>query len=87
MNAGAPCDMAAMKTGVVVSVDDFAGRGLVEPGDTVLRGQKLISGEVVGLSGEPRFVHSYGSVRARTWYVLSACAPLEYGAKIYTGAE
>lgn len=87
LNAGAPCDIAALRTGVVVSVDDFAGQGLVGPGDTVLKGQKLISGEVAGLSGETRLVHSYGSVRARTWYVLSACAPLEYGAKIYTGAE
>ena len=87
LNAGPPCDIAALKTGVVVSVDDFAGQGLVEAGDTVLKGQKLISGEVAGISGETRLVHSCGSVRARTWYVLSACAPLEYGAKIYTGAE
>ena len=87
LDVGAPCDLAAAKTGVVVSVDDFSGQRLVEPGDTVLKGQKLVSGELFSLGGERRLVRSFGSVRARTWYELSAVMPLECSAKSYTERE
>ena len=82
-----PCDIIARKTGVVVSIDDFSGQGLVEVGDTVLKGQKLISGELTNLGGRRRYVRSFGSVKAITWYELSAVMPLEYGAKSYTEHE
>ena len=82
-----PCDLIAGRTGVVVSIDDFSGQGLVEVGDTVLKGQKLISGELTDLGGKRRLVRSFGSVRARTWYELSSVMPLDYGAKSYTEHE
>ncbi len=82
-----PCDIAAAKTGVIVSFDDFRGRGLAEVGDTVLKGQKLVSGELPDLTGSVRYVHSFASVRARTWYELSAVMPLEYGVKDYNGIQ
>ncbi len=81
LDVGSPCDIVADRTGVVVSIDDFSGQGLAEVGDTVLKGQKLVSGEMIGLGGKRRIVRSFGSVRARTWYELSAVLPLEYAAK------
>lgn len=82
-----PCDIAAAKTGVITSFDDFSGRGLADVGDTVLKGQRLVSGEMPDLSGGVRYVHSTASVKARTWYVLSAVMPLSYGVKDYTGIQ
>jgi similar to stage IV sporulation protein len=64
-----PCDIVAVKTGLVEEIIVLKGDPMVKPGDTVTPGQVLISGIVK--SGEetpPYVVNAMGTVKARVWY-------------------
>jgi len=80
-------DIKAEKTGVIISVDDFSGTALVDKGDTVLKGQILVIGQMTGRTGEVRPVRAIADVTARTWYQFSASMPLLCMGKNYTGEE
>jgi similar to stage IV sporulation protein len=82
-----PREVAAGKTGTIESMNILEGRALVKKGDTVLRGQTLITGVLTDRQGQTRRVHAMGRVFARTWYILSAEMPLEIWEKTYTGEE
>ena len=64
-----PCDIIARKDGIIRQVIAKEGIEAVAEGDTVKKGQVLISGRVP-VKGEEqyRLVHAMGTVRARTWY-------------------
>lgn len=65
-----PCDIVAMKDGFIKQVIATEGVEAVGEGDTVRKGQVLISGNIP-LKGEDkkfRQVHAMGTVIARTWY-------------------
>lgn len=81
----APTDIIAAKTGLICEMSVFEGSKHAEKGDTVLKGELLISGTMPSLSGKTRRVHSQGVVKARTWYEFSEKIPLEYIGKRYTG--
>lgn len=80
-----PTAVRAKKGGIVVSVTAREGWTLVKPGDTVAAGDELISAYVP--LGTGRTVHATGSVRARTWYELTASMPLQAVKKEYTGEK
>lgn len=65
-----PCHIIAGMDGVIESIITKEGRSLVHKGDTVEKGQVLISGEITSEIEEiePRYVHAMGEVTARTWY-------------------
>ncbi len=65
-----PCDIIAERDGFVTKVIAKAGQEKVKEGDTVTRGQLLISGTVVADNQEKTtgLVHAIGEVYARTWY-------------------
>ncbi|MCX7923517.1 MAG: sporulation protein YqfD [Clostridia bacterium] len=66
-----PCDIIATKDGVIKSIITKEGQEAVKVGDTITRGQILISGSVVNAKKPevpPRLVHAIGLVKARTWY-------------------
>lgn len=69
-----PCDIIAAKDGVIHSVVAKEGLETVKIGDTVVKGQMLITGTIVPKNPEAPLllVHSMGSVKARTWYEASA---------------
>lgn len=69
-----PCDIVAARDGVIHSVVAKEGLETVKIGDTVVKGQMLITGTIVPKNPEapPLLVHSLGSVKARTWYEASA---------------
>ena len=73
----APHDLRAARSGIVRKVTVLSGRSLVEPGDAVLEGETLISGERESLSGGVRQEPALGEVRAETWYEISSVCPLE----------
>lgn len=82
-----PGDIVAGASGLIQRVEVYAGKALVEKGDTVLQGETLVSGQLDSLSSGQRQVHALGEIYARTWYSLSAQMPLEAGSKAYTGEE
>lgn len=69
-------DILAEKSGVITKLTVLEGRPNVAVGDTVLRGDVLISGSVMSETAQERRVHALGSATARTWYEISARVPL-----------
>lgn len=73
-----PCDIVADRDGVIASIVAKEGIEAVKVGDTVTKGQLLISGTVENSRDKdapPLMVHSMGTVKARTWY--EASSPVE----------
>ncbi len=87
VNENLDLEVAAERTGTVDSVSVWKGRALVKRGDTVLRGQTLISGIMSDRQGKTHPVHAMGKVMAWTWYEKSMELPLTVQEKIYTGEE
>lgn len=84
-------DIVASKDGVIKYMSIRSGEKMVAPGDTVIRGQVLVSA-LVERDGEnllehPYTVHSYGDVIARTWYTYNIKQHLYTEKKEYTGRE
>lgn len=71
INKNIPCDIIASRDGVIYSIVAKEGLETVKIGDTVTKGQLLITGKVDNLKNPelpPLMVHSIGSIKARTWY-------------------
>ena len=91
--ADVPCDIVAAKDGIILRVDAKAGETKVKAGETVTKGQLIVSGAVsyteMGSDLEigSELVHAQADVYARTWYDLQAITPLRYTGKAYTGRE
>ncbi|HHW49692.1 MAG TPA: sporulation protein YqfD [Clostridiaceae bacterium] len=82
-----PCDIIAKRDGVITSVIVKDGYEMVKAGDTVVKGQVLISGRVPikNETEKVRYVHSIGSVTARTWYEKSSQVNMKRVQKVKTG--
>ncbi len=87
-------DIVSEADGLITLVEAELGDPVVKAGDTVLAGDKLISG-VVTLE-PPKYsdlpvryyqTHARGRVWARTWRSLTAVIPLEASVKEYGGGE
>lgn len=65
-----PCNLVAAKDGVIKQVIALRGIDMVKPGDTVVKGQLLVSGSFVPKYNEEIEVkvHATGQVIASTWY-------------------
>lgn len=91
LDRSSPSNVVASRAGVVESIVALEGDPLVQPGATVQEGELLISGvrdmlnEKIGTSYGVNLVRARGEVTARTWYVLTAKAPLVVREKTYTG--
>ena len=70
-------DIVARRGGYITRVEALRGTAAVEPGQTVLPGELLISGEAQGRYRSHGAARAIGTVWARTWYELSAVAPSE----------
>lgn len=89
-----PADVVAAADGIILDIHPAAGQALFEDGDTVAKGEVLISGDVELRKPEESsydvgrlVVRAAGSVRARTWRTLTAAIPLTAAVKCYTGRE
>ncbi len=82
-----PCELTAAKDGVIALMLVRDGEAKVKVGDTVSRGQLLVSAmmgveeEGNPLEVQPVPVHAFGEVIARTWTVKSRDIPLKYDEK------
>lgn len=68
INKNEPCDIIASKNGVIDKILVLNGDGVVKDGDTVLKGQLLVTGIIKRHGMDIRYVHSMAKVHARTWY-------------------
>jgi similar to stage IV sporulation protein len=80
-----PCNVVAARDGVVTRVETLAGAPQVAPGQTVTRGQLLVSGVVDSQRVGARFLRAQARVFARVWYDMTAVTPLQTAEKHYTG--
>lgn len=87
-------DIVADTDGFVLRVEPEQGDAAVQSGDTVAKGDVLISGVVT--MEPPKYsdrpvrtyqTHARGRVMARTWRTVSAVIPVEAAVKEYTGEE
>lgn len=79
--------IVAEKAGLVEQVSALRGTAEVEARMAVLPGEVLIGGYATGRGGVQGPVRAAGGVVARTWYELTAQAPLEREEKAPTGRE
>lgn len=74
-------DIVAAKTGIIESLTVLNGTALVTTAQAVTEGETLISGRMDSITNDPRFVCAEGSVKARTWYEITAVCPEKTQAK------
>lgn len=84
-----PCDIVATKDGVIKSIFVKSGLEAVKVGETVKKGQVLISGTVPVKNQEdnPRVLHAIGDVNARTWYDARETVQTKIFEKLRTGSK
>lgn len=89
-----PADVVAAADGIILDIHTSAGRAMFQDGDTVAKGEVLISGDVELRKPEGSdydigklVVRAAGEVTARTWRELEASIPLTAQVKEYTGRE
>jgi similar to stage IV sporulation protein len=82
-----PCDIIAIKEGMIKQVIATQGIEAAGEGDTVKKGQVLISGKIPLKEDEKKFrlVHAMGKVPARTWYEETAPVRLSEVERLKTG--
>ena len=87
-------DVVSQADGIILQVEPLAGEALVAEGDTVAKGEVVISGLVS--MPPPQYsdlptryyqAHARGRVWARTWRTLRGAIPLQAQVKEYTGKE
>lgn len=81
----APCNIIAAKAGVIERMDTLSGSAKVISGQTVDKGQLLVSGIIDSVRLGARFVHADARVQARTWYDLEGILLTTGSGKHYTG--
>jgi len=70
-----PCSLYAAKDGVIKTITALKGHSVVAAGQTVKKGDLLITGELTSEAGIPHQVTARGEVIARVMYVVTAdCA-------------
>lgn len=86
--------VVAEADGIITHVEAERGQAVVAEGDTVARGEVVISGTVAmepplysDLPTRYYQTHARGRVWARTWRTLTGVIPLETWVKEYTGGE
>ncbi len=78
--------VVAERDGLIIDMAVLAGKALVKEGETVKKGQILVSGKLESKYPElgTRDVHALGRVIARTWYESSLPVSMEYNQRIRT---
>ncbi|NLY44278.1 MAG: sporulation protein YqfD [Clostridiaceae bacterium] len=82
-----PCNIVAAKDGVVESIVVKSGEPMVKKGDTIKKGQLLVSGVMDSKVQGIRYTHAVASIRARTWYEKSREISLIKIKRIKTGEK
>ena len=70
-------DIVASQSGVIRRLSVMNGKPLVSCGQTVMKGDVLVSGAMDSITGETRNVRALADVQAETWYERTAVCRLE----------
>jgi len=90
MDKTTPCNIVALKDGLITGIVTGAGKPLVKQGDVVRKGDVLVSGAFLteGDNGAiSTQVHAYAEVWAKMYSEINFEVPLSYDEKEYTGQE
>lgn len=68
INIDEPCDIIAVKNAVIDKIFVLNGDGVAKDGDTVKKGQLLVTGIIERNNLDTRYVHAMAKVLAKTWY-------------------
>ena len=84
-----PCHVVSTRDGIILSIQAKNGLAMVKPGDTVVKGQMLISGNMESIHPEfgSKQIHAMGEVIARTWYEIKKEVPVKKVIRKRTGRE
>ncbi len=82
-----PCDIIAMRDGIIKEIVEKNGEARIEIGDTVQKGDLLIAGTLSMPDSTYRTVHSIGDIYARVWHEKSGEYKLYINNDIPTGKE
>ncbi len=80
-------NIIAERDGLVKNMEVYAGNALVKEGETVRKGQVLVSGKLESKNPEfgSRDIHALGKIMARTWYENSLPVSKVYTQRLKTG--
>lgn len=81
------CDIVASRDGVIKDITIKEGQSRIEIGQTVMKGQLLISGVIKSERISERYTRSSGDVYARTWYEATNVYPLSRQIRTPTGKK
>lgn len=81
------CNLVAERDGLITEIEVLAGALKVKEGDTVTKGQLLVSGRLESENPEfgARNVHALGRIMARTWYEVQVPLSYEHTKRVRTG--
>ncbi len=82
-----PCNVVASADGYIVRLEAYEGSTKVRVGDSVVKGDLLISGVMESKLETTRFVHARGTVIANTNRVVETEVPLQQEKTVYLGQE
>lgn len=87
LDENAHTGIAAARDGIITDLTVTGGEAIIKKGDTVEKGDLLISALVHPRTEEarPYLAHGAGRVMARTWHTITVSAPAEQPEKRYTG--
>ena len=82
-----PIKLVAEQAGIIDRIEVLRGLACMKAGQTAAKGDVLVEAAVPSTFGDTVLVHALGTVKARTWYEISALMPTEYSQKDYTGEK
>ena len=82
-----PTDVVAAKDALVYSIYPLNGQAAVKEGQTVKKGDLLISGTMVHQDKKTRYVHAQGIVTGRVWYYASVVDSVYTEERVHTGRQ
>lgn len=80
-----PCSIVAKSDALILNMITRKGTPKVRPGDTVRKGDVLVSGELTMGEEEVQYVHASADIIAKTHYTISTQLGIEKVSKKYTG--
>ena len=82
-----PCDVVAAETGKILYMEVYDGQERVKVGETVGKGQQIVTGVTESADGKLRYVHADASVIADAYFSHTFTLRLSQTERVYSGDE